>query len=105
MSKLGQGAPVVHAPSLQSIQMRRKSIEAMLARRRNSNRKTSLPNVEEAVWKACVVRTYQKPLVEVGVEDTGRAKEAGPAPAKITLKHVRVRGRSPEPLGPGESVD
>ncbi|CAE7566903.1 unnamed protein product, partial [Symbiodinium pilosum] len=68
-----ESAPVVHAPSLQSIQMRRKSIEAMLARRRNSNRKTSLPNVEE---------------------DTGRAKEAGPAPAKITLKHVRVRGEA-----------
>ncbi|CAE7345136.1 CABP1 [Symbiodinium sp. CCMP2592] len=66
-----ESSPIVHAPSMQSIQMRRKSIEAMLARRRNSNRKTSAPNVMP--------------------EEAGPAKEAGPA-AKIMLKHVRARG-------------
>eukprot|EP00439_Symbiodinium_sp_Y106_P054733 s2808_g7.t1 len=66
-----ESSPIVHAPSMQSIQMRRKSIEAMLARRRNSNRKTSVPNVMP--------------------EEAGLAKEAGPA-AKIMLKHVRARG-------------
>ncbi|CAE7218674.1 unnamed protein product, partial [Symbiodinium natans] len=64
-----EGGPV-HA-SLQSIQMRRKSIEAMLARRRNSNRK-GVPNASD--------------------EDAARAKEAESAPARITLKHARARG-------------
>lgn len=66
-----ESSPILHAPSMQSIQMRRKSIEAMLARRRNSNRKTSVPNAMP--------------------EEAGPAKEAGTA-AKIMLKHVRARG-------------